>query len=398
MAGLAPSGCPAAEAMPASALPGPTSCLPLLVSQLRSVGAHEAVDSLSRKGKMIMSTGDTIYFEHLSAHDTDPRTGGEPYTLVMIHGLASESSTWDGVVERLVYTSIQDHPVNILRMDLKGHGKTLDGELARGEKPEAVVDYRRHAQNVIELMETLGVKKAILVGHSMGGGIATEITAQSSDLDLMVKGLMKVSSYEYRLDSARGQLGTPGSAEADEIAEQTGQRAVADAVLDPLIVDKPGPARESLRQIFGKQFETVYDIFKAHIEKDVLKSNHLGSAAELTAEQKEWIDAQALNAIASTKGLRELYTEPLIRKFPDKIPVAVVSGKDDELVPSRISDEFTEALVRSHDGDVMRDDIPGVGHRVPEKAPARLAQDIEVLVEKVIEQDMREEQARKKAH
>jgi len=77
-------------------------------------------------------------------------------TLVFIHGLSGSSSAW------LSYENFFKDKYNTLSFDLRGHGKSL--------KFKNYSDYEmgKLAEDVNELIDHLGIKNFILIGHSFG--------------------------------------------------------------------------------------------------------------------------------------------------------------------------------------------------------------------------------------
>jgi pimeloyl-ACP methyl ester carboxylesterase len=92
------------------------------------------------------------------------RTGGWGPLIVLIHGITSNSATWDRVLPALAqrYT--------VLAPDLLGHGRSdkLRGDYSVGA----------HANTIRDLLDALGYRKATLVGHSLGGGVALQFAYQ----------------------------------------------------------------------------------------------------------------------------------------------------------------------------------------------------------------------------
>jgi pimeloyl-ACP methyl ester carboxylesterase len=88
--------------------------------------------------------------------------------IVLLHGLASNSSTWHPLLELL-----PDH-ITAIAPDLPGHGQSDGG----------AQDYTLagHANIVRDLLAALGVPRATLVGHSYGGGVALQLAYQHPDL------------------------------------------------------------------------------------------------------------------------------------------------------------------------------------------------------------------------
>lgn len=78
-------------------------------------------------------------------------------TVVFVHGAGGAQEQW-----RLQLRHLGSR-WNMLAMDLPGHGES------RGEGYRTIEDYRDFIR---DLLETLEISRTVLVGHSMGGGIA----------------------------------------------------------------------------------------------------------------------------------------------------------------------------------------------------------------------------------
>jgi pimeloyl-ACP methyl ester carboxylesterase len=96
-------------------------------------------------------------------------TGGKPFdaakpTVVFIHGVLNDHSVWI-----LQSRYLANHGYNVLAVDLPGHCRSA------GEAPSTVEEA---ADFIAALLDTAGVEKAALVGHSWGSLIALEATAR----------------------------------------------------------------------------------------------------------------------------------------------------------------------------------------------------------------------------
>lgn len=111
-----------------------------------------------------------LELQHLSVHGHDIafRRVGEGQTLVLLHGIAGDSRTWAEVMRRL------GSRYRLLAPDLPGHGASA--------KPRGDYSLGAHACWVRDLLQALGIDRATLVGHSLGGGIALQLTYQFPDL------------------------------------------------------------------------------------------------------------------------------------------------------------------------------------------------------------------------
>jgi pimeloyl-ACP methyl ester carboxylesterase len=90
----------------------------------------------------------------------------QPFLLV--HGLASNARTWDGVAGRLVANG---HVA--VTVDLRGHG--------RSSKPDGPYDVPTVADDLAMLIERLGMARPVVAGQSWGGNVAVELAARHPD-------------------------------------------------------------------------------------------------------------------------------------------------------------------------------------------------------------------------
>jgi pimeloyl-ACP methyl ester carboxylesterase len=84
--------------------------------------------------------------------------------VVLLHGFACSLRWWDDMVPTLA----RDH--RVIRFDLLGHGGS--------EKPKDGYGMESQARLVAAALDRLGVRRAAVVGHSMGGSVATALAEQ----------------------------------------------------------------------------------------------------------------------------------------------------------------------------------------------------------------------------
>lgn len=107
---------------------------------------------------------------------------GRGPTLVLIHGFASSLYTWSEVLPELARTH------DVVAFDLPGFGGSdMPADLSWPVLPRAV----------LALMDRLGVGRATLVGHSLGGAVVLTVAAQSPE---RVDGLVLIDSAGFNVD------------------------------------------------------------------------------------------------------------------------------------------------------------------------------------------------------
>ena len=100
----------------------------------------------------------------LHGHRAIYRVGGAGPPVVLIHGMVNSSRHWEQVALRLA----SDHTV--VAPDLIGHG---DSATPRGD-----YSLGAHAASIRDLLTAIGIERATIVGHSLGGGVAMQFFYQ----------------------------------------------------------------------------------------------------------------------------------------------------------------------------------------------------------------------------
>ena len=100
----------------------------------------------------------------LHGHRVIYRMAGEGPPVVLIHGMVNSSRHWESVALRLAdeYT--------VIAPDLLGHG---DSAAVRGD-----YSLGAHAASIRDLLAAIGIDRATIVGHSLGGGVAMQFFYQ----------------------------------------------------------------------------------------------------------------------------------------------------------------------------------------------------------------------------
>jgi pimeloyl-ACP methyl ester carboxylesterase len=92
------------------------------------------------------------------------RAVGHGPLVVLLHGIAGSSTTWERVIPRL-----QGH-YRVVAPDLLGHGGSA--------KPPGDYSLGAYANAVRDLLAALGDTRGTIVGHSLGGGVALQFAYQ----------------------------------------------------------------------------------------------------------------------------------------------------------------------------------------------------------------------------
>ncbi len=89
---------------------------------------------------------------------------GQGPALLLVHGIGDRHDTWRPLIANLA----RDHTV--IAPDLLGHGSS--------DKPRADYSVPAYANGMRDLLTVLGIERATVVGHSLGGGIAMQFAYQ----------------------------------------------------------------------------------------------------------------------------------------------------------------------------------------------------------------------------
>ena len=96
-----------------------------------------------------------------------PATDGSAF--VLLHGIASNAQTWDGVARLLAGSNRRAYAI-----DFRGH--------AGSDRPESGYEIAAFVADLEAVAEGLGLERPILVGHSLGANVALEAAARRPDL------------------------------------------------------------------------------------------------------------------------------------------------------------------------------------------------------------------------
>ncbi len=100
----------------------------------------------------------------IHGHDVAYRRAGNGPAVLLIHGIAGSSRTWEQVLPLLA----RDHTV--VAPDLTGHGES--------DKPPSDYSLGAQASGLRDLLTILKIERATVVGQSFGGGVAMQFAYQ----------------------------------------------------------------------------------------------------------------------------------------------------------------------------------------------------------------------------
>ncbi len=93
--------------------------------------------------------------------------GGDRRPFLLVHGLASNRRTWQATGNRL---HALGHPV--AAVDLRGHG--------RSSQPDSGYDFETLGDDLLALIDALGLDRPVVAGQSTGGNLALDLAQRAS--------------------------------------------------------------------------------------------------------------------------------------------------------------------------------------------------------------------------
>ncbi|MBX9857670.1 MAG: alpha/beta hydrolase [Gemmatimonadaceae bacterium] len=253
---------------------------------------------------------------------------GAGHPIVLIHGCFTSSRLWQDVLPRLP----KGHRVLVL--DLLGHG--------RSDPPGAAsMTVAGHTQRVATLLDIMGLREAILVGHGMGAAIAARVahTQPERVSQLMLVNPALLTNVPRDAYLTRRIQRVAALVPLWKRLSPTWMASALHAALLPCFAHRDVGARSL--DVYLKPF--------------MLRQGRDAACAQLTAlaaSRYDSVDTLAPNAIRCETSLVVGSTDPFLR--------------DARL--RRLRDALQDATLR----DLGVHVLPGVAHVAPEEAPDRL--------------------------
>jgi pimeloyl-ACP methyl ester carboxylesterase len=255
-----------------------------------------------------------VPLEGMSVHVRDEGRRDDPQPIVLIHGTASNLHTWDGWAAGLLPSR------RVVRMDLPGFGLT-------GPAPDGTYTPQRYAHFVLDVMDHLGIKRAILVGNSLGGGVAWLAAVTAPD---RVAKLVLIDAAGFPLQSRSVPIGF-------RLAAMPMVAPLFNHVLPRSVIES------SLRSVYGDPARITPETVDLYYDMTRRAGNR-----EALAQKTAQTNFAPLEHLISTIGQ----------------PTLILWGAADRLVDPANADRFHAAIPGSQ---VMV--FPGLGHVPQEEAP-----------------------------
>lgn len=162
---------------------------------LFSVYAQRDIPVEKLKLKYAQSPSKFLPLMGMQVHYRDQGNPNDPSPLILIHGTSSSLNTWDSVVNILL--ARYKNKKRIIRFDLPAFGLT-------GPNPENKYEHPYYTQFVDSFLNELQIKKCIIGGNSLGGGIAWQYAIAHPE---KVNKLILLDASGYPQKNEKGSLG-----------------------------------------------------------------------------------------------------------------------------------------------------------------------------------------------
>lgn len=241
-----------------------------------------------------------IYYQEYGA--------GKP--VIFIHGWPLNHEMWEYQLNEL-----PKHKLRCIAYDRRGFGKS--------DRPWEGYNYETLADDLNELIMQLNLSQVILIGFSMGGGeIASYIAKYGSEKVDKIVFISSVTPFRLKTDD------NPDGTELAKFNE----------TIEEINTDRPAFLTDFARRFYG------VDMISQPVSKSLLAWNQslcLNSSAKATME--------CVLAFAETDFREDL------KKI--KVPVLIIHGSNDNIVPIQVSGDKTAALI-PHAQYIIYNDAP----------------------------------------
>ena len=187
----------------------------------------------------------------LNLHYRDWGGSGQP--VVLLHGLASTCHIWDLVAPLLAAD------FSVIAVDQRGHGHS--------DKPEYGYDFASVSRDLLEVIQSKGLEKPVVVGHSWGADVALEFSVAYPDVPRGIcfvdGGMIEPSARpDMTLEKARVDMAPPDftGMTLDQFVERFRSR------------ERPFPLPDEFEEVLLANFQVFEDnTFRSRLSRD----NHL---------------------------------------------------------------------------------------------------------------------------
>ncbi|WP_447728613.1 alpha/beta fold hydrolase [Sphingomonas koreensis] len=260
----------------------------------------------------------TIRGRRIHVHDV-----GQGPAIVMIHGLAGQMRNFAAVVERLR----SSHRIVLIDRPGSGHSP--------GRGDDSLTD---QAAIVADLIDTLGLDRPLIVGHSLGGAVSMALALNHPG---KIAGLALVAPLTHVQEEV------PPAFSGLVIERPVARAIIAHTLAIPMM--RRGSARTRATLFAPEPVHPAFDIDYG--------------GAMLARPRAFYASSSELVAVNDALA-------PLVARYGEiALPVRILFGEGDQVLPARVHGTQTVAQIRGAQCTIVAD----AGHMLPVTDPARVA-------------------------
>jgi pimeloyl-ACP methyl ester carboxylesterase len=232
-----------------------------------------------------------LAMDGMQVHLRDEGPRDDPTPILLLHGTSDSLHTWDGWTPLLVASGRR-----VIRVDLPGFGLT-------GPFPDDDHGIAGYPRFLSHLLDTLQVRRAVVVGNSFGGQVALELALAEPD---RIERLVLVDALAYPRNASKVPIGFV-------VASVPGLNRLMDYVLPRALVEG------SVRSVYGDPSKVTPELVDRYYELALREGNR----------------AALRNRFGDLPD--EAYAQRVKRL---RLPVLVLWGGRDRLIPIAAADRF----------------------------------------------------------
>lgn len=249
------------------------------------------------KGRWAPPPSQFVSIDGMPVHLRDEGPRDDPSPIVLLHGTSSSLHTWDAWAQAL-----QEHR-RVIRYDMPGFGLT-------GPSPDGNYSIEKYVQVVTAVLDTLGVKRCVLAGNSLGGYVAWATAVFHPDrVERLI--LVDASGYAYQSTSV-------------PLAFRIARLPVLGALLGPVL--PRGVVESSVRNVYGDPSKVTPELVDRYYD----------------------LTTRAGNRQALVERFRQTQPGALAQRVAElKLPTLIIWGGRDRLIPLELGQRFKKEIVGS---------------------------------------------------
>jgi pimeloyl-ACP methyl ester carboxylesterase len=265
------------------------------VGVMRAWAPDRTPQSLTERWAQAPSQFVAIDGMQVHLRDEGPPEGTQP--IVLLHGTSASLHTWDGWLAALKTSH------RVIRVDMPGFGLT-------GPVPDGVYTISAYTRFVVNMMDKLGVKQAVIAGNSFGGYVAWKTAVDYPD---RVSKLVLVDAGGYAYQSQSTPIGF-------KLAQFSLLKPVMSKLLPRSMVES------SVRDVYGDPSKVTPELVDRYYELTL----RAGNREALVARNQQ-----------SKRGEFECQIQQIAK------PTLIIWGGQDHLIPPEYAYKFHHDIMGS---------------------------------------------------